>query len=138
MANQYALTMEIAAPPDVVWAVIGDPTSVPRWFPKYVSCEIEGDVRTLTNAEGGVLVEKLLERDDSVRRYAYGVISGAPLKSHRASFQVIDSAAGSRVIWHTEAEFTDPAIDTETRLGPAQRDGLARLKALIEDGKSAK
>ena len=138
MANEYVLTMEIAALPDVVWAVIGDATSVPRWFPKYVKCEVEGDVRTLTNAEGGVLVEQLLERDDTVRRYAYQVTSGAPLKSHRASFQVIEATIGSRVIWHTEAVFTDPAIDAETRLGPAQRDGLARLKALIEDGESAR
>ena len=63
----WALTIDIDAPPDEVWAFIGDPTTVPRWYPKYVSCEVDGDTRTLRSAEGAVLHEALLERDDGAR-----------------------------------------------------------------------
>ena len=45
---------------------------------------------------------------------------------------MVANGAGSTVIWDTDAEFLDTAIDTEERLGPAQRDGLERLRRLCE------
>jgi hypothetical protein len=74
----------VDASPDATWAVVGDVTGVPRWFAKYVACEIDGDIRTLRSAEGAELVERLLEREESERRYAYTVIAGPPLRSHWA------------------------------------------------------
>ena len=132
MANDYELTIDVDASADATWALVGDPIAVPRWFVKYVTAEIEGDVRTLTNADGGQLVERILDRDDAQRRYSYTVVSGAPLKSHHASFAVVETAAGSRVVWHTAGELSDPTLDLETRLGAAQREGLVRLKGIVE------
>lgn len=133
MANEYKLTIDVDAPPDVVWSVVGDPTSVPRWFTKYVECTLEGDIRTLRSAEGAVLVERLLERDDGARTYAYTVIAGPPLASHWASFAVTPNGPGSTITWHTRAEFEDASIDAENRLAAGQLAGLQRLKALCED-----
>ncbi|HSL64814.1 MAG TPA: SRPBCC family protein, partial [Gaiellaceae bacterium] len=104
----WELSIEVDAPPDEVWAFIGDPTTVPRWYPKYVTCEVDGETRTLRSAEGAELVERLLERDEARRSYAYSVLSGAPVSAHRASFEVVPSGAGSRVVWRTEAEPSDP------------------------------
>ena len=132
MANEYELTIDVDASPEAAWAVVGDVTSVPRWYPKYVECEVEGDIRTLRSADGAELVERLLERDDAERRYSYTVIAGPPLRSHLASFQVLPHGDGSTIVWHTRATFLDEAIDTEERLGASQRDGLERLKALCE------
>ena len=132
MANDYELTIDVDATPDATWALVGDPVGVPSWFVKYVAAEIDGDIRTLTNADGGQLVEKILDRDDAERRYSYTVISGAPLKSHHASFAVVATATGSRVVWHTAGELNDPSLDLEARLGAAQREGLIRLKAVVE------
>ena len=133
MANDYTLTIDVDVPPDAAWSVVGDVTAVPRWFTKYVECEVVGDVRTLRSAEGAELVERLLDRDDAARTYAYTVIAGPPLKSHRASFSVMPRDGGSTILWHTCAEFLDVSIDAEERLAPGQRAGLERLKALCED-----
>ena len=132
MANDYELTIDVDAPAEVAWGIVGDPTSVPRWFPKYVECMVEGNVRTLRNADGGVLLERLLDRDEGGRSYAYTVTEGAPLRSHRASFRVAERDGGCTIVWRTRAEYLDPSIDTEARLAPAQREGLERLKGLCE------
>lgn len=132
MANEYTLTIDVAAPPDVVWQLVGDPVGVPRWFTKYVDATVDGDVRTLTSAEGAQLVERLLDRDEAARSYSYTVTAGPPLKHHWASFTVTPRDGGSTIVWHTRAEFVDPAIDTEERLAAAQSAGLANIKAICE------
>jgi mxaD protein len=132
--KSWVLSIDVDASPDAAWAVVGDLKAAPRFYPKYVSADIEGDLRVLTNTEGGKLVERLLERDEAGRSYAYSVIEGAPVKSHRASFAVEERAGGSRIVWSTEAEGTDPEVDLEQRLSGSQSDALVRLKDLIESG----
>ena len=128
----WAVTIDVNASPDEVWAFIGDPTTVPRWYPKYVSCEVDGDSRVLRSAEGAVLHERLLERDDARRFYSYSVISGAPVSSHLASFEVTPEGAGSRIRWATQAESIDPAADLQARLSGTQNDALRRVKEILE------
>jgi Polyketide cyclase / dehydrase and lipid transport len=137
MASEYTLSIDVDAPPDVTWSIVGDLTAVPRWFVKYVECTVEGEIRTLRSADGAELVERLLDRDDDERRYAYTVIAGPPLASHEASFRVLARDGGSTIMWHTNATFLDASIDTEARLGAAQRDGLERLKQLCEEAGAA-
>jgi uncharacterized protein YndB with AHSA1/START domain len=129
---KWTLTVDIDASPDAVWAVIGDPVGVPKWFTKYVSATVDGDTRTLVNDQGGELVERLLTRDDARRHYSYSVIAGAPVASHEASFEVVAEGTGSRVIWTTDTEAKDPAMDMQARLTPAQTEGLQTLKAVVE------
>ena len=134
MANEYVIAIDIAARPDAVWEILGDPCGVPRWYRLYVGCEVEGDVRRLSRSDGVELVERLLDRDEARRYYAYEILSGAPLRSHWASFEVQDSGdGGSRVLWHTRAEPVDPAGDVEARLGPRQVEALRVLKGMLED-----
>ena len=128
----WAVTIDVNASPDAVWAFIGDPTTVPRWYPKYVSCEVEGDSRVLRSAEGAVLHERLLERDDARRFYSYSVVSGAPVSSHLASFEVTAEGTGSRICWATQAEGTDPTADLEARLSGTQNDAMRRVKEILE------
>lgn len=59
----------------------------------------------------------MLERDDAAYTYAYSVVSGVPLRTHRASFTVVPAEGGCRIIWHTEAEREDPEIDMEAATG---------------------
>jgi uncharacterized protein YndB with AHSA1/START domain len=132
MANEYELAIDVDASPDATWAVVGDLGGVPRWFVKYPECTVDGDTRTLVNAEGGKLVERILERDDAERRYSYSVIEGPPLASHWASFAVVPRDGGSTILWNTKATFLDASIDPEERLAAGQRDALERLKALCE------
>jgi len=127
----------VDAPPDAVWAFVGDPSTVPLWYPKYVACEVDGETRRLRSAKGAELVERLMDRDDARRRYAYSVLSGAPVASHRASFEVVPAGAGSRVVWRTVAEPSDPAVDLRARLEGTQTDALRRIKEIVEAGAPA-
>lgn len=88
----------------------------------------------LTTPEGAELVEALLDRDDAARTYAYSVLSGAPVRTHRASFAVVPHGDGSRITWRTDAEPTDPAADLEARLTASQTDALRRMKEIVEAG----
>jgi hypothetical protein len=132
MANAYELAIDVDASPDATWAVVGDLGGVPKWFVKYPECTVDGDLRTLVNAEGGQLVERILERDDKERSYSYSVIEGAPLASHWASFAVVPRDGGSTILWNTRAEFLDASIDPEERLAAGQRGALECLKELCE------
>ena len=138
MATAFDVSVDVAVSVDDAWAIIGDPLGVPRWYPTYVACELVGDTRTLRRSDGSELVECILERDELAHTYAYSVISGAPLRSHRASFTVVPADGGCRIIWHTEAEHEDPEIDMQARLADRQRDALEGLKRLLETGSTAR
>ena len=107
---------------------------VPRWYPLYVSCTVEGDVRTLQRADGAELVERLIDRDEERRTYSYSVISGLPLRHHHARFTVDPAPGGCRIIWETTAEHRDVLVDMKERLAGRQREALEGLKALLETG----
>ena len=137
MAEWFEVDIEVAATPAAVWAVIGDPCGVTRWYPLYTACRVDGDVRTLERADGAVLVEQLLGRDEAAMVYSYSVISGLPLAQHEASFQVAPAPAGARVTWRTYAIHDDPSVDMEERLAERQRSALQGLRALLEGARPA-
>ncbi|HMO00660.1 MAG TPA: SRPBCC family protein [Miltoncostaeaceae bacterium] len=131
---RWQRTIDVDAPASATWDLVGDPTSVPRWYPKYETADVTGGQRILRNADGGELVETLDDRDDDARRYSYTVVSGAPVSSYHASFEVQEREGGSRVVWTVEAEPKDPSVDLEARLVPSQEDALRRIKEIVEDG----
>lgn len=135
MGTGFDVSVDVAVTLAEAWAVLGDPCAVPRWYPTYVSCELVDGIRTLRRADGGELVERMLERDDAAYTYAYSVVSGVPLRSHRASFTVVPAEGGCRVVWHTEAEHENPEIDMEARLADRQREALEGLRRLLETGR---
>jgi uncharacterized protein YndB with AHSA1/START domain len=131
---RWQRSIDVDAPASATWNLVGDPTSVPRWYPKYETADVSGGQRILRNADGGELVETLDDRDDAARRYSYSVISGAPVSSYHASFEVQEREGGSRVVWTVEAEPSDPAVDLEARLVPTQEAALQRIKEIVEGG----
>ena len=129
----WELSIDVDVPPEEAWGLVGDPASVPRWYPKYVSCEVVGERRVLRSAEGNELRERLTARDDGARTYSYSVVSGAPVRTHQAGFAVTArGGGGSRITWWTDAEPADPSADLEGRLTPTQTDALRRMKAILE------
>ncbi|MFB7555896.1 SRPBCC family protein [Streptomyces brevispora] len=58
-------------------------------------------MRTLTNEEGGVIVERLESFDESARSYVYSIVQAPfPVTGYRSTLKVIDQGAeGSRVPW---------------------------------------
>jgi len=89
----------VAAPPERVWEVVGDPHHLPRWWPKVTRVEAVTD-------------EHFTE-----------VLSTLDGRSLRADFRVVDSRAPERRAWEQELEGTPfervfAAASTEVRLLP--------------------
>jgi hypothetical protein len=132
MGADFGAEIDIAADAAATWAVVGDPCGVLRWYPMYTRCTVDGDTRTLERADGAVIVEDMLTRDDVGMTYSYAVTAGLPLAEHHASFTVVPTDAGCRVVWRTHAVHEDASIDMEDRLADRQRDALESLRILLE------
>ena len=133
MANDFEVGVDVAVPPDAAWALAGDPARVGEWFGPVVACEVSGDVRRATMGNGAVLVEKLIDRDEAARSYAYTVLEGIPgLTSHRATIRVTEAPGGSRVLWRQTATSDVEGYDIEARLGKVMTAGLESLRDTLE------
>jgi hypothetical protein len=74
-----SVSRTVPASPDKVWSLIGGFDALPDWLP-YIprSTPLEGGrVRRLTNPDGEVIVERLVDFNDTERHYSY-VILQAP------------------------------------------------------------
>ena len=94
----------VGADADQVWSAFKDVGAVhTRLAPGFVTdCVLNGDVRTVTFANGLIAKERIVTVDDTMRRLAYSVIEGGPTH-HNASFQVVDEGdRGCRVVWITD------------------------------------
>lgn len=132
MGADIRTEIDVAVSPEVAWAIVGDPCGVTTWYPLYTACRVDGITRTLERADGVVITEDLLSRDDVAMTYSYAVTSGLPLAEHEASFTVSPHAHGCTVVWCTHAVHDDPSIDMEERLAGRQADALAGLRAILE------
>lgn len=96
-----------------------------------VDGRIEGDLRTVTFANGMVVTEQILGVDEASMRVAYSVVDG-PFARHAASMQVVGEGAGSRVVWFSDLK---PDVLAEM-VTPLMEAGLAALKRNLEGGGS--
>ncbi|WP_189229419.1 SRPBCC family protein [Streptomyces flaveolus] len=74
-----SVSRTVPASPDEVWNLVGGFDALPDWLP-YIprSTPLEGGrVRRLTNPDGEVIVERLVDFNDTERHYSY-VILQAP------------------------------------------------------------
>jgi len=96
----------VEAPAEAVWAALRDFGAVhQRVAPGFVlDAQLDGDVRTVTFANGAVAREQLVGADDAARRLAYSVVeSGLGLTHHNASASVAPEGDGcSRFVWVTD------------------------------------
>ena len=94
-------TIDIDAPADAVWDAVSDFGAVhTRFAPGFVTnVELTPGARIVTFANGLVVRELFLGRDDAQRRLAYSV-RNERFTHHSASFVVNDLGAGrSRLTW---------------------------------------
>jgi carbon monoxide dehydrogenase subunit G len=128
-------TVDIAATPDEVWAVLGDLTSVDRWIPGVTSVVRTDTGRMCTFTDGHVQTEQILDYSPPTRSYRYA-IDGAPLpvRDNTGRFAVEDIDGGARVVWNSSFAPLDPATgDDLTRMWePFLPLALDNLKNLVE------
>ncbi|MEV4153277.1 SRPBCC family protein [Nocardia salmonicida] len=96
----------VDATPEEVWDVLRDFGAVhERLAPGFVTdTRLDADTRTVTFADGTVVVERLVDLDPVRRRVAYTVVGGSLHPSHHhAWMQAVPEADGrTRFIWHTD------------------------------------
>ena len=88
----------VGAPPDEVWAKLGDFGGIGEYFPGIESCRLEGDDRVI-GLFGMEIRERLMTRDDAGRTLTYSVVAGVPVESHSATITVEPEGDGSKVTW---------------------------------------
>lgn len=91
----------IDAAPDKVWEVIGDWEHGPvRMAPGFVASSVlDGDARIVTFANGAVVRERFVDRDEARRRLVWNIV-GAPVTHHNGVMEVQDAPTGqTRLTW---------------------------------------
>ena len=81
-------TIDIPAPADQVWQLIGGFGSLPDWLSFVVKSELSegGRLRTLRTEDGTVIVERLQTFDNAGKTYSYSIVEAPfPVKIGRAS-----------------------------------------------------
>lgn len=107
-------TIKFNAPPDKVWAVLGDLTKCNEWVPGVTSATLEGMKRVCKTADGNEIREDISDYSEKDRtfRYAHTQVP-LPVRNSRGKFTVKAEGPGSLVIWDAEFEVLDSAQETE-------------------------
>jgi uncharacterized protein YndB with AHSA1/START domain len=115
----------VGAPPGDVWAVVGDPHHLPRWWPRVERVEsVDGDAWTtvMRSARGKVVRAdyRLVDSDEGRRREWAQQLAGSPferlLRSHVTSVALADAG---------------PAATNVTLAVAARGRGTARLGSFM-------
>ncbi|MEU3859736.1 SRPBCC family protein [Streptomyces sp. NPDC028722] len=136
MAHTTA-SLDIPVGPDRVWQLVGGFGSLPDWLPYIPQSRLGegGRVRTLTNEEGGVIVERLEAFDHEARTYSYSILQAPfPVTDYRSTLTVheVPGSGASRVEW--SGTFTPAGVgdDEATALFHGiYTEGLATLKQAL-------
>lgn len=90
----------VQVPADKAWAALRDVGRPHTLFADVlVDGHIDGDIRTVTFANGMVVRERIVDIDDANRRVAYTVIDGM-FEHHSASMQIVADGDGRcRFVW---------------------------------------
>ncbi|MEE4598026.1 SRPBCC family protein [Streptomyces sp. DSM 41524] len=124
----------VPASPDKVWSLIGGFGALPDWLP-YIpeSTPLEGGrVRRLKNPEGEVIIERLVDFNETERHYSYAILQAPfPVNGYVSTIRV-HTVPGqentAEVQWsgrfNPEGATEDEVVDLFTGI---YRDGLHAL-----------
>jgi len=145
-------SVDIAAPPAEVWALIGDFQAADAWLPIVTASRGEGGneptaTRTLVLDGGAELVELLKKHDDAKMSYSYRIpdathdVAILPVNNYSSTLSVAANGDGSTVTWkgafYRGYPNNDPPPELNDEAAVAAvtgvyRAGLAHLKTLLE------
>jgi hypothetical protein len=101
---EVAERVDLAAPPDKVWALIG--AFSPTWHPLVASVQLTGtgvgQLRTIATVDGKQIVERLELMDNAKHFYRYTNISGIPVSKYTGTLSVNPKGGGSTVEWRSQ------------------------------------
>jgi len=138
---QASASVDIPAPPDQVWKLIGGFNSLPDWLPDIPQSELSqgGRVRHLATSKGEIILERLEAFDDVARSYTYSILQAPfPVTDYLSTLHVIetDGGKGSRVEW--SGRFTPKGVSNQEASRIFQGIFESGLKALAAGFSSQK
>ncbi|MGE5131938.1 MAG: SRPBCC family protein [Gemmatimonadota bacterium] len=110
----FAVRAWSPAPPPVVYRLLSDGASWPSWSPigsfqlereGAAGGESEGAIRVF--GRGGLSSRELLVELRPGESIAYELLSGLPLRGHRAEVELLPQDGGTAIVWH---EAFEPAL----------------------------
>ena len=124
-------SVELAAPPDDVWSVIGQFNL--QWHPAVARSRLIGEglgqLRRLETSDGREIVERLADVDNKTRSYRYTLISGVAASHYTGVIDVKPKANGSVAEWRVEfLANNQPDIAVRTMVSKLIETGLGSLK----------
>src|ERR1700691_5938348 len=127
-----AESVELSAPPDQVWALIGPFGAM--WNPLFAKVQVTGtgigQLRTIEMIDGKLIIERLEAIDNSQRFYRYTMISGIQAADCTGTLDVKPKGSGSSVEWRVQY-WADgqPDILVKTVISTLLKTGLESLKS---------
>lgn len=113
-----------------IWAVIGGFGALADWHPVIAALDLspDGTRRTLTLADGAVLIEEIDSHDDAAKRYSYRIVEAPlPLSDYQGAIAVQARDGGSTVVWNSTFVTDLPEAEADTVVGGIYEAGLAAL-----------
>lgn len=132
--SHVSASIELSAPADEVWALVGSFQGLAAWHPAVRSSALESDGahRRVVLADGAELLERLDSHDEAARTYSYAIAeSPLPLRNYVSTLRVSEQAGGSRVDWTCSFDTDGPAEEIEATLQAVYRAGLDNLRELL-------
>ena len=122
--------IDVNLPLDQAWAALRQVAKARELFaPVLVDAKLDGEMRTVTFANGLVAHERIVDVDDDKRRVAYSATDVPGMSYHHASMQLFDAGSGrTEFVWITDFL---PAGMAET-ITPLIEQGTMALKANLE------
>jgi polyketide cyclase/dehydrase/lipid transport protein len=136
---QVKVVSTIRASAPRIWDVIGDFNAMPKWHPAIAESTLEdkggATLRRLRLGDGGVILEKLEEKNDAERFYTYSIAeSPLPIADYRSTIAIRPAAdaASSTVEWIGSFKVTDgPETDMERVVHGIYTAGVDNLKRMF-------
>jgi hypothetical protein len=99
-----AKSVELAAPPDAVWSVIGKFNL--DWHPHVATVRLvgagTGQLRRIETRDGREIIERLEDVDDAKRIYHYALVAGMPASHYVGTIQVRPKGEGCIADWRVD------------------------------------
>lgn len=91
--------------PEDVWKRLADVGSINTLIDFLGEVTVEGDVRSCSLGDDGVLEELIVSVDHERRRFVYSIRqSPFGMEHHHASIQAVPDAGGTRLVWITDVK----------------------------------
>jgi len=136
--TKVSMSTKLNVSADQVWSLIGGFNALPDWHPAIEKSELEeeGQMRRLSLAGGGTVIEQLERINENERTYSYSIVdSPLPVANYTATLKVTAEGDTCTVDWSSDF---DPAGGMEGEAADIIRGvyeaGLDNLKKMFGAG----